>query len=125
MTLGTWLERRYLWRLRWRWTVGPVCIRVPAYDLKSSASADSDQAPFSELSASCMVCTVMCGPRGLPGEPDHLFHNNGDGTFTDASVKNEITDPGHYYGFTAIFVDVNNDGKARLAVANDSEPNYL
>ena len=30
---------------------------------------------------------VMCGPRGLPGEPDHLFHNNGDGTFTDVSVK--------------------------------------
>ena len=31
--------------------------------------------------------TVMCGPRGLPGEPDHLFHNNGDGTFTDVSAK--------------------------------------
>src|SRR6266851_3178239 len=30
---------------------------------------------------------VMCGPRGLPGESDHLFHNNGDGTFTDVSVR--------------------------------------
>ena len=30
---------------------------------------------------------VMCGPRGLKGEPDHLFHNNGDGTFTDVSEK--------------------------------------
>ena len=57
----------------------------------------------------------MCGPRGLPGEPDHLFHNNGDGTFTDVSVKAGVADPGHYYGFTAIFVDVNNDGKAGLA----------
>ena len=68
---------------------------------------------------------VMCGPRGLPGEPDHLFHNNGDGTFTDTSVKAGVSDPGNYYGFTTIFVDVNNDGKVDLLVANDSSPNYL
>jgi hypothetical protein len=68
---------------------------------------------------------VMCGPNGLEGEPDHLFHNNGDGTFTDVSVKAKVSDPGKYYGFTAIFVDVNNDGKVDLLVANDSEPNYL
>jgi len=30
---------------------------------------------------------VMCGPRGLKGERDHLFHNNGDGTFTEVSKK--------------------------------------
>ena len=35
---------------------------------------------------------TMCGPRGLPGEPDHLFHNNGDGTFTDVSVKAGVED---------------------------------
>jgi enediyne biosynthesis protein E4 len=68
---------------------------------------------------------VMCGPHGLQGEPDHLLHNNGDGTFTDVSVKAGVSDPGAYYGFTAIFVDVNNDGKVDLLVANDSEPNYL
>jgi enediyne biosynthesis protein E4 len=68
---------------------------------------------------------VMCGPRGLPGEGDHLFHNNGDGTFTDVSAKAGVSDPGHYYGFTAIFVDVNNDGRPDLLVANDSNPNYL
>ncbi len=68
---------------------------------------------------------VMCGPHGLKGEPDHLFHNNGDGTFTDVSVKAGVSDPGAYYGFTSIFVDVNNDGKPDLLVANDSEPNYL
>jgi len=68
---------------------------------------------------------VMCGPHGLPGEPDHLFHNNGDGTFTDVSVKAGVSDPGAYYGFTSIFVDANNDGKVDLLVANDSEPNYL
>ena len=68
---------------------------------------------------------VMCGPRGLKGEPDHLFHNNGNGTFTDASVKAGVSDPDGYYGFTAVFVDVNNDGRPDLLVANDSDPNFL
>ena len=67
----------------------------------------------------------MCGPRGLKGEPDHLFHNNGDGTFTDVSVKAGVSDPSHYYGFTAVFVDLNDDGKPDLLVANDSTPSYL
>ena len=66
-----------------------------------------------------------CGPRGLKGEPDHLFHNNGDGTFTDVSVKAGVSDKDAYYGFTAVFVDLNNDGKVDLAVTNDSSPNYL
>jgi len=68
---------------------------------------------------------VMCGPRGLRGEPDHLFHNNGDGTFTDVSVKAGVSDPNRYYGLTAVFADLNNDGKVDLAVADDSTPNYL
>ena len=67
----------------------------------------------------------MCGPRGLKGEPDHLFHNNGDGTFTDVSVKAGVSDPPHYYGFTSVFVDLNGDGKPDLLVANDSTPSYL
>ena len=69
--------------------------------------------------------TVMCGPRGLPGEPDHLFHNNGDGTFTDVSEKAGVSDKRRYFGFSSTFVDVNNDGKVDLIVANDSTPNYL
>jgi hypothetical protein len=69
--------------------------------------------------------TVMCGPRGLKGEQDHLFHNNGDGTFTDVSKKLGVDDPNGYYGLGALFVDVNNDGKPDLLVANDSTPNYL
>jgi len=68
---------------------------------------------------------VMCGPRGLKGEPDHLFHNNGDGTFTDVSVKAGVSDKNAYYGLTAVFADVNNDGRVDLMVANDSTPNYL
>jgi enediyne biosynthesis protein E4 len=69
---------------------------------------------------------VMCGPRGLEGESDHLFHNNGDGTFTDVSVKAGVSDdPNKYYGFASLFVDVDDDGWLDLAVANDSVPNYL
>jgi len=68
---------------------------------------------------------VMCGPRGLLGERDHLFHNNGDGTFTDVSDKAGVADKNAYYGLTAVFADLNNDGRVDLAVANDSTPNYL
>lgn len=68
---------------------------------------------------------VMCDPRGLAGAGDHLFHNNGDGTFTDVSVKAGVSDPNGYYGLGALFADVNNDGKPDLLVANDSTPNYL
>ncbi len=68
---------------------------------------------------------VMCGPRGLEGESDHLFRNNGNGTFTDVSVKAGVADTNRYYGFGAAFVDINDDGKLDLLVANDSTPNYL
>jgi enediyne biosynthesis protein E4 len=68
---------------------------------------------------------VNCGPRGLTGEPDHLFHNNGDGTFTDVTAKAGVEDKDRYYGFTAIFIDLNGGGKPDLVVGNDSTPNYL
>jgi len=68
---------------------------------------------------------VACGPRGLKGEPDHLFRNNGDGTFTDVSEKAGVADKPGYYGLGAVFVDINNDGKVDLLVGNDSTPNYM
>jgi len=68
---------------------------------------------------------VMCGPRGLPGEHNHLFHNHGDGTFTEVSQMAGVANEKGYYGFGVAFADVNDDGKPDLVVANDSVPNYL
>jgi hypothetical protein len=92
---------------------------------------DRDNLPISGTKAvSYAQCSyrgvgVNCGPLGLKGEPDHLFHNNGDGTFTDVTVKAGVEDKGPYYGFTAIFISLNGNGKPDLVVGNDSEPNYL
>ena len=69
--------------------------------------------------------SVNCGPRGLIGEPDHLFHNNGNGTFTDVTVKAGVEDKEKYYGFSTIFVSLKGNGKPDLVVGNDSEPNFL
>jgi len=68
---------------------------------------------------------VMCGPRGLAGEGDHLFHNNGDGTFTDVSLKAGVSDPRGYYGLASVFIDIDDDGWLDLLVANDSVPKFL
>lgn len=68
---------------------------------------------------------VQCGPRGLKGLPDNLYHNNGDGTFTDVSKQAGVDDPERRYGLTSVWSDFDNDGKLDLFVANDGEPNYL
>jgi hypothetical protein len=92
---------------------------------------DRDHLPVAEWNGQrngfCMFrgAPVSCGPRGLPGEPDHLFRNNGDGTFTDVSEKAGVDDKPGYYGLGAVFADVNNDGRLDLLVGNDSTPNYL
>jgi enediyne biosynthesis protein E4 len=68
---------------------------------------------------------VQCGPRGMKGSPDNLYHNNRNGTFTDVSVRAGVSDPEHRYGLTSVWSDFNNDGKLDLLVTNDGEPNYL
>lgn len=67
---------------------------------------------------------VFCGPQGLQGEPDVLFHNSGNGTFTDATKSAGIKDP-NYYGFGVVFSDFDNDGWPDIYVANDGNPNLL
>ena len=59
--------------------------------------------PYSANAAFCSYrgLRVACGPRGLKGSPDHLFHNNGDGTFTDVSQAAGVSDPKGLFGFGA------------------------
>jgi len=68
---------------------------------------------------------VQCGPWGLEGESDFLYHNRGDGTFEEVSVKAGVHDDIGYYGLGVMWVDYDDDGWADLLVANDSVPNYL
>ena len=68
---------------------------------------------------------VQCGPRGLKGAPDALYHNNGDGTFTDVSRQAGVDDPQGFYGLQAVWSDFSGDGKLDLFVANDGEQNFL
>jgi hypothetical protein len=68
---------------------------------------------------------VMCGPRGLTGDTNVLYHNNGDGTFTDVSAKSGILKPGPRYSITPVSYDFDNDGWPDIYVAVDSQPSML
>ncbi|MBV8552185.1 MAG: CRTAC1 family protein [Acidobacteriaceae bacterium] len=68
---------------------------------------------------------VMCGPRGLPKAHNVLYHNNGDGTFTDVSEKAGILKPGGRYGLGVVAADFGNDGWPDIYVACDMTPSLL
>jgi hypothetical protein len=68
---------------------------------------------------------VMCGPRGLKGEGDTLYHQKTDGSFEDVSVKAGVNDPQKYYGFASAFVHADDDALLDLIVVNDSTPKQL
>ena len=68
---------------------------------------------------------VQCGPWGMQGEGDLLFHNRGDGTFEEVSKKAGVDDPDRSYGLGVVWGDYDDDGWPDLYVANDSGPNYL
>jgi hypothetical protein len=112
------------------WSTGPTWgdydrdglldLFVPGY-----VKFDVDHPPREGKLCQFRGMSVFCGPQGLPGESDHLFHNNGDGTFTDVSAQAGVSDPGGLYGLASVFIDVDDDGWIDLAVANDSVPNYL
>ena len=68
---------------------------------------------------------VQCGPKGLKGAGDALYHNNGDGTFTDVSKAAGVSDPNGYYGLGVVWTDIDEDGRPDAFVANDTTPNFL
>jgi hypothetical protein len=68
---------------------------------------------------------VNCGPRGLPTGFVQLFHNNGDGTFTDVSRQSGVAAAAGSYPMTAVAADYDNDGWPDIYVACDSTPSWL
>jgi len=98
-------------------------------DLMVTNYADIDlrHPPAFGSGATCryMGVDVQCGPRGLKGAGDSLFHNNGDGTFSDVSKKAGVDDPAGYYGLSTVWADFNNTGRPDIYVANDSMAAFL
>jgi hypothetical protein len=68
---------------------------------------------------------VQCGPRGLPGEGDLLFRNDGDSRFTEVGEKAGVSDPRAYFGLGVAWFDHDADGWPDLYVANDSTASFL
>ncbi|MGA7414470.1 MAG: VCBS repeat-containing protein, partial [Bryobacteraceae bacterium] len=68
---------------------------------------------------------VNCGPRGLKTAVNHLYRNNGDGTFTDVSESSGIAKSTGTYSMTSVAADFDNDGWTDLYVACDSTPSLF
>ena len=114
------------------WSTGCTWIdydRDGKLDLFVSAYLNTDisKVPRPGENATCnwQGIPVNCGPRGLtPGFP-RLYHNNGDGTFTDVSEASGVSKQSGSYGLTAIAADLDNDGWTDLYVACDSTPSLF
>ena len=116
---------------RTRWGTGCAFVdydRDGMLDLFVANYIDLDlkTAPVPE-SGPCLYKGVMvaCGPPGLLGDTDILYHNNGDGTFTDITEKAGINKAGGTFGLGVLTGDFNNDGWPDIYVANDSTPSLL
>jgi enediyne biosynthesis protein E4 len=98
-------------------------------DLVISGYVEFDRSKIPEPGAAgyCMWkgMPVMCGPRGLPPGRTLLFHNDGNGKFTDVSAKSGMGKSTGCYGFTALASDFDNDGYPDLYIACDSRPSLL
>lgn len=68
---------------------------------------------------------VNCGPRGLVPERPMLYHNNGDGTFTDVTKSSGVGAVAPAFGLTAVAADLDGDGWQEIYVACDSTPSQL
>jgi enediyne biosynthesis protein E4 len=117
---------------RVRWTSGSTWLdydRDGCLDLFLANFVEFDiskvPAPGHDYTCQWKGAPVMCGPRGLPGGSNVLFHNNGDGTFSDVSEKAGILKPGPHYAITAVSYDFDNDGWPDIYVSVDSMPSIL
>ncbi len=96
-------------------------------DFYVASYADIHTIPLGEPAPVCPSGNIpaFCGPIGLKGGHGILYHNNGDGTFTDVTKRAGLGKLKPSHSFTAVFDDFNQDGKIDLFVANDSDPNFL
>ncbi len=115
-----------------RWGAGCTFIdydRDGKLDLFVSNYLDFDFAaipkPGENVNCNWKGIPVNCGPRGLPPGSLALYHNNGDGTFTDVSVRSGLPKVRVGYAMTAVSADFDNDGWPDLYVACDSTPSLL
>jgi len=88
---------------------------------------DVSTAPLPGQGTSCVWkgVPVMCGPNGLKRAPNTLYHNRGDGTFEDVSVKSGIARADGFYSLSVSTLDYDNDGWPDIYVACDSRPSIL
>jgi hypothetical protein len=86
---------------------------------------DKDHVPKPGGACNWKGVPVECGPRGLPTAYHSLYHNNGDGTFTDVSEKAGISQLRESYGLSVVAADFDNDGWPDIFVACDSTPSLL
>jgi len=114
-----------------RWNTGCAFVDYDRYgklDLFVANYIDLDlaTAPVPE-SGPCLYKGVMvaCGPPGLKGGKNILFHNNGDGTFTDVSESSGILSSNGTFGLGVLTGDFDNDAWPDIYVANDSSPSAL
>jgi len=85
---------------------------------------DPKTVPAAGINDTCNFKGVLinCGPRGLHTETPMLFRNNGNGTFTDISVRSGVAKAVGSYGLTTVAADFDNDGWPEIYVACDSTP---
>jgi enediyne biosynthesis protein E4 len=76
------------------------------------------------LDRSIPGASLFFGPGGLPGQPDTLWRNRGDGTFEDATHASGLDSPDGK-GMGALFTDFDGDGRPDLFVTNDTQRNEL
>lgn len=114
-----------------RWNTGCAFVdydRDGRLDLFVANYIDMDlkTAPVPE-SGPCLYKGVMvaCGPPGLNGGKNVLYHNNGDGTFTDVSESAGILKANGTFGLGVLTADIDNDGWPDIYVANDSTASAL
>jgi hypothetical protein len=88
---------------------------------------DLSNAPAPGERTACMWkgVPVMCGPRGLPGAKNILYHNQGQGTFEDVTTKTHIDQTNGHYAFSVSTLDFDDDGWPDIYVACDSTPSIL